>query len=556
MKKKKGEQIVVLRDAVIKNSQGERSRLIKETRKRFIIFLVVFSVLLILLLYYLFFCCHHKWVAATCSTPKTCSVCGKTKGEALGHLYDVTEIEKETCTGDGFYTYYCQRCSDYYEEKVPALGHSIVEKITLAPTCTKEGSEVDYCSRCGEIVEEKTLSLLPHNFSSVVVIKEPTCSSYGKGSRKCQDCSFEETVDIEKSAHKEGKRKTETVSSCVERTTVYCSVCGIGYESYDEQNHSFDNNLNYRKGYYSALCTKGCGMRLNSDTLSAFENIKSITYLDEEDDVTAVEIRKDESIERDDKLSLKYAYYIDRENVYLKFYFDGDEKTISKSRKNLNSINVIADGYTKEWNDGEGGRYLALGKTNETVLSLNRDQIGIFSLWNKSRHIKGLRSDCEIAPLLKLLGYAGGEGGIVFFDKGSRSDGWRFLEVSPFDFPDKVKWGWEKSSGKAETGTAVGDGMTNTTKIKDSVIAKTTKDYSSLGYSDWFIPSINELELIYRNLYCNGIGDLTEGVYWSSSSIDNGYAYWFDFAKGKRASEKTLKYDKNTALYVRLVRAF
>jgi hypothetical protein len=30
---------------------------------------------------------EHSWVDADCTTPKTCSICGKTEGEALGHDY-------------------------------------------------------------------------------------------------------------------------------------------------------------------------------------------------------------------------------------------------------------------------------------------------------------------------------------------------------------------------------------------------------------------------------------------------------------------------------------
>ncbi len=38
-------------------------------------------------------CCNHEWVEANCVTPKTCSECGETSGEALGH--DAPEL---TCT--------------------------------------------------------------------------------------------------------------------------------------------------------------------------------------------------------------------------------------------------------------------------------------------------------------------------------------------------------------------------------------------------------------------------------------------------------------------------
>lgn len=30
---------------------------------------------------------YHTWDEATCSKPKTCSICGKTEGESLGHKW-------------------------------------------------------------------------------------------------------------------------------------------------------------------------------------------------------------------------------------------------------------------------------------------------------------------------------------------------------------------------------------------------------------------------------------------------------------------------------------
>ena len=29
--------------------------------------------------------CQHEWKEATCTEPKTCTKCGETEGEALGH---------------------------------------------------------------------------------------------------------------------------------------------------------------------------------------------------------------------------------------------------------------------------------------------------------------------------------------------------------------------------------------------------------------------------------------------------------------------------------------
>jgi hypothetical protein len=46
---------------------------------------------------------EHVWNEATCTVPKTCSECGATEGEALGHD---TEIGK------------CDRCGEWQNEDV------------------------------------------------------------------------------------------------------------------------------------------------------------------------------------------------------------------------------------------------------------------------------------------------------------------------------------------------------------------------------------------------------------------------------------------------------
>lgn len=44
----------------------------------------------------------HTWADANCTTPKKCSVCGKTEGSALGHAWiDATETAPQTCTRCG-----------------------------------------------------------------------------------------------------------------------------------------------------------------------------------------------------------------------------------------------------------------------------------------------------------------------------------------------------------------------------------------------------------------------------------------------------------------------
>ena len=69
---------------------------------------------------------------ATCTTPKICTVCGATDGEALGHSYDDgVETTPATCTDTGVKTFTCH-CGDTKTEDIEALGHT-----TDNGTCTR-----------------------------------------------------------------------------------------------------------------------------------------------------------------------------------------------------------------------------------------------------------------------------------------------------------------------------------------------------------------------------------------------------------------------------------
>ncbi len=76
----------------------------------------------------------HEWVDANCETPKTCSECGQTEGEALGHNWtDATCEQAKTCSECGL-------------TEGEALGHDWQEATCeQAKTCTicaaTEGAE-------------------------------------------------------------------------------------------------------------------------------------------------------------------------------------------------------------------------------------------------------------------------------------------------------------------------------------------------------------------------------------------------------------------------------
>jgi len=75
-------------------------------------------------------CTEHTFVDATCTTPKTCSLCGVTEGEALGHTEAITEAVAATCTETGLTEgKHCSVCKEILvaQETVAALGHSYVD---------------------------------------------------------------------------------------------------------------------------------------------------------------------------------------------------------------------------------------------------------------------------------------------------------------------------------------------------------------------------------------------------------------------------------------------
>lgn len=103
--------------------------------------------------------------------------------------------------------------------------------------------------------------------------------------------------------------------------------------------------------------------------------------------------------------------------------------------------------------------------------------------------------------------------------------------------------------------TRIGAGHKNTKRIvlaqgKNGSYAalECTKSKHS-GYSDWFLPSKDELNKMYRLRYV--IGGFTNNVYWSSSE-DYDHSSWLEaFANGKQGTDF-----KSESYFVRAARSF
>lgn len=109
------------------------------------------------------------------------------------------------------------------------------------------------------------------------------------------------------------------------------------------------------------------------------------------------------------------------------------------------------------------------------------------------------------------------------------------------------------------TSAAVGSGAQNTwlNTIGCATAGRASRlaaDSSAEGFTDWFMPSIGELNLIYSNLKLAGLSNLNGADYWSSTQdVTNpgGSAQYQWFGGGSSGPT-----DKNNTLSVRPIRAF
>ena len=176
---------------------------------------------------------------------------------------------------------------------------------------------------------------------------------------------------------------------------------------------------------------------------------------------------------------------------------------------------------------------------------------------------------CKDPEVTYEVGGKGPAGGYIFYDcdadntedGGAGEDGlkssecgWRFLEAAPEDLSRKYAWG---PNGPVSYGTetGIGKGQSNTDKLKDKGIdkfpaAEACSKYNGGGYSDWFLPSKDELVLVFKNL-ANLSTFVNNSSYWSSSEAGNGQAYRPGSSGGTVTSDSY-----SVDYYVRPVRAF
>ena len=129
------------------------------------------------------------------------------------------------------------------------------------------------------------------------------------------------------------------------------------------------------------------------------------------------------------------------------------------------------------------------------------------------------------------------------------------IVVTTTDVSTSALWGCEPTEILGADGTALGTGKQNTISIMAGcptagIAARLCGNLIEGGYSDWFLPSKDELNKVWLNRVA--IGGLSIFEYWTSSEYSNFQAWFQSFASGG-----TMNFASKSNLFrVRAVRTF
>ncbi len=192
---------------------------------------------------------------------------------------------------------------------------------------------------------------------------------------------------------------------------------------------------------------------------------------------------------------------------------------------------------------------------------------GYYSKAEVDVQIANLQSQITTNSQLQVGDYY--QGGIIFYlfvegDIGYVEGEIHGLIAATTDQSSGIQWYNGSYVTTGATGIAVGTGSANTDAIiavqgatTTSYAAGLARAYAGGGYTDWFLPNDNELNLMYNNigagnsLGLGNIGVFEDNNYWSSRERDNSDAFRNHMVNGGGYYS-----DKDNFYSVRAVRAF
>lgn len=148
-------------------------------------------------------------------------------------------------------------------------------------------------------------------------------------------------------------------------------------------------------------------------------------------------------------------------------------------------------------------------------------------------------------------------GGIVFYIDGTGQHG---LIAAPNDQSTASQWTSDSTLISGCSSTSLGSGQANTNAIiaactTAGIAAQLCNDLVIGNYSDWFLPSKDELNLLQQQKYkVSGFDNTNFNLsFWSSSEINKGNAWAQYFYDGIQSAKGKIT---TNYVHVRAIRAF
>lgn len=619
--------------------------------------------------------CKHEWKDATCTEPQTCTKCGKTQGETLGHMYGEEKVLKEpTCTETGSKELTCSICGEVETVEIPATGHKLkFMSHEKAPTCSEKGKGAYRCTVCGEIKYEE-IAKLPHQYKdgycTVCFAENPEGVSFNPSSDDKKKIKTIETMsNIEIKEEKDfyyllfafyDTNSNTVIAPCIvdiriensKKETVYKAKRIVEISDYCKWSNAFKESilaspkimLSDIKEGFSSWGTLYITVKFVD---SYFEETAQSIYNLPMHSLENKEIVKEATcvtdglargicsscgqiVEKTIPATGVHAYIKEIVKNATCGTFGLDRKTCSVCGKVVEDI-VVATGehlYLEEIENATCGKDGFIRKTckvcgkvdeeiipatekhtyqnsivvseptciSEGVLSITCSVCGIGGWTEKLDKLNHsyINDKCTNCGTLR-IGSKGPAGGYVFYDcdldnaEGNSDNlissecGWRFLEAAPEDV-GKMVFGYCRNSANGKnlyvngnveyyegncTRREIGYGKSNTDLLVEAMgdetyskesgsektevyAAKACINYSLNGYNDWFLPSVDELNLMCKNLYLKGKGNFdSRDYYWSSSEFSSLKAWKQDIGDGYQDGGYRV-----SNYYVRPIRAF